>query len=491
MTEMQILLNWLWQGTALSILVALALRAIPGMNAATRERIWWITLVAVAAMPLAHAFRADAPVGVAGTVASARTAVLEIQWTSADRWMMLVAAVWATSTVVGVARLVAACLHLCRARETAVPLPPDRESRLRTWAALRAQGRSARLVVSAHVHRAAVLGGRRPLIALAPYTVSTLDDEQLDLVVIHEYAHVQRRDDIAVLAQRLISAIAGLHPAVWWIDRALETEREVACDDWVMAHTDAPARYAASLVRLAMPAARESLIAPGAITISQLRTRVVRLMDSRRDTSLARSPGLLLGALALTAAAVWIGVDAYLVRVDSGHVQAASVAAPVLPSGDRSVERPREIVGEPVVERTARPPERPIRIVRPASTGEIAAAGRPSTLEGSASTRTEIPAPSSSDQSVDLPASASMHTDLGLELERIPTGEGDGQAADLLPNGQVPVDTTAVRAPAAVNDSPWGATARAGVTIGQASRNAAVGTAGFVTRLSKSVAGRF
>src|SRR5262245_38861478 len=142
---MQILLNWLWQGTALSVLVALAFRARPGMNAATRERIWWITLVAVAAMPLAHAFRADASVVAAGTVASARTAVLEIQWTSADRWMMLVAAVWATSTVVGVARLVAACLHLGRARATAVPLPPDRESRLRTWAALRAQGRSARL----------------------------------------------------------------------------------------------------------------------------------------------------------------------------------------------------------------------------------------------------------------------------------------------------------------------------------------------------------
>jgi hypothetical protein len=45
--------------------------------------------------------------------------------------------------------------------------------------------------------------------------------------------------------------------------------------------------------------------------------------------------------------------------------------------------------------------------------------------------------------------------------------------------------------PVAAADTPWQATAKAGVAIGRASRSAAVGTAGFFTRVSKSVAARF
>jgi hypothetical protein len=213
-------------------------------------------------------------------------------------------------------------------------------------------------------------------------------------------------------------------------------------------------------------------------------------MDSKRDTSLTRSRGFLLGALTLAVVVVWVGVDAYLVRVDSGHVQASPVGVPVLPAGDASVEHIPEIVIEPLVERTPQPAQRPIRMLRPASTDETTAVEQPSTVETSATTRAIVPTHSTPNPSVEPPVSASMHTNIGLDLDTTPTG-GDGQAADLLPNGHVPVNSTVIREPAAVNDSPWQATARAGVTIGRASRNAAVGTAGFVTRLSKSVASRF
>ena len=52
---MHVLLNWLVQGTALSFAVALGVRLHRPMTAATRERIWWITMISVAPMPIACA----------------------------------------------------------------------------------------------------------------------------------------------------------------------------------------------------------------------------------------------------------------------------------------------------------------------------------------------------------------------------------------------------------------------------------------------------
>lgn len=51
---MDLLLNWLLHGTALTLLVALGVRVCGGMNAATRELVWWITVIAVTLMPAGY-----------------------------------------------------------------------------------------------------------------------------------------------------------------------------------------------------------------------------------------------------------------------------------------------------------------------------------------------------------------------------------------------------------------------------------------------------
>ena len=53
----------------------------------------------------------------------------------------------------------------------------------------------------------------------------------LDLLVLHEHAHVERGDDRDLLVQASIAAVFAWHPAVWWIGRRLDEERERACDD--------------------------------------------------------------------------------------------------------------------------------------------------------------------------------------------------------------------------------------------------------------------
>ncbi|MDX1382199.1 MAG: M56 family metallopeptidase, partial [Thermoanaerobaculia bacterium] len=50
--------------------------------------------------------------------------------------------------------------------------------------------------------------------------------------LLHELAHVARHDTLAVLVQRLAEALLVLSPAVWYVSRRLELERESASDDW-------------------------------------------------------------------------------------------------------------------------------------------------------------------------------------------------------------------------------------------------------------------
>src|SRR5262249_54897488 len=153
-------------------------------------------------------------------------------------------ALWAAWCAIAVVRVVRAAFALRRARTACLELPEQRRSSLAAWSRNAARGRRARLVVSADVQSAAVLGCVRPVIAIAPVLVDRLEDDELDRVVIHEWAHVQRRDDLANLVQLGVWAIAGWHPAVWWLDRQLRLEREVACDDMVVALTGSAKAYA-------------------------------------------------------------------------------------------------------------------------------------------------------------------------------------------------------------------------------------------------------
>ena len=126
-----------------------------------------------------------------------------------------------------------------------------------------------------------MLGLTSPSIAVAPVALGALSDEELDQIVVHEWAHVHRRDDIARLVQRMIVAFAGLHPAVWWIDRQLHLERETACDDWAVNATGSARALAVCLTKLASLPGRPSdtVLVPAALASSELTTRVVRLLE--------------------------------------------------------------------------------------------------------------------------------------------------------------------------------------------------------------------
>lgn len=76
-------------------------------------------------------------------------------------------------------------------------------------------------------------------------------EDQLEMVLLHELAHVRRWDNLVNLMQRVIESLLFFHPATWWLSRWVRIEREHCCDEVVVRHTQQPRAYAELLCQLA------------------------------------------------------------------------------------------------------------------------------------------------------------------------------------------------------------------------------------------------
>ena len=72
--------------------------------------------------------------------------------------------------------------------------------------------------------------------------------EQLRSVLLHELAHIKRRDTIVQLLAQVACALHWFNPLVWFAAWRLHVERERACDDLVLASGVRPSAYAGHLL---------------------------------------------------------------------------------------------------------------------------------------------------------------------------------------------------------------------------------------------------
>jgi hypothetical protein len=119
-------------------------------------------------------------------------------------------------------------------------------------------------ICSSHdIDRPSVIGFFSPRILIPTHLAATLSAAQLEQIVLHEIGHLRRRDDWMNLLQKLVLAVMPLNPALAWVERRMCLERELACDDSVLARTRAPRAYAYCLTSLA-----ESRLAHRATSLS-------------------------------------------------------------------------------------------------------------------------------------------------------------------------------------------------------------------------------
>jgi beta-lactamase regulating signal transducer with metallopeptidase domain len=152
--------------------------------------------------------------------------------------------------------------------------------------------------ISADVTGPVAGGVFRPRVLLPEGLVGSLDSCRLRDVLIHECAHVLRRDPLIGLLQRLAEMLFWPHPLVHYLNRRLAQAREEICDNYVLQHGDA-CTYARTLLTLAeRGGARRPLALAGLIDpYWRLADRVAGLLDSRRALMTRISPWTFAGIL--------------------------------------------------------------------------------------------------------------------------------------------------------------------------------------------------
>lgn len=469
-------INWLVQGCVVAALTAAILRVLKSARAQTRYAICWIATVAVLVLPFETVQH----------ISSAATATLDADLAPARALIVIPTGSWVwPSTVLAIAwtawsivcalQFVAAMVALRRARKQCRAFPPVLASRLPHWTRAEAHGRRARLMLSDDVRAAAVLGGAQPVIAVAPALASQLDSDDIDRVVIHEWAHVQRRDDFAQFLQIVCRIAAGWHPAVWWLNRRLNDEREMACDEVTVALTREAKAYAATLVKLAASpgTGRTPLASVGVLSSSRLAARIERIVASRRIVSRQSSRNAVVtGAVCVAAASLVVAAVPVVETVAVSTFEAAST--PIHPAGN--AQEPSD-----AAHADGARPARPLP-AEPARTRQGATRQVPASKETAPDVRPAV-----------VPAGADTPEPSGAAPEASALAPLPGA---LLPAVFLPTPLASTVAPSdATRDDnplrPWTAAADAGRAVGQGSKNAGVATAGFFTRLGKRMSGSF
>ena len=487
--------RWMAQGLAVAAVVALTLRLRPAMSAATRGLVWWSALLAVLALGIMLATGLEpSPVGsglasVAGAIdrfASAPAALSSATPTVTLALLWL----WGVMATIRVGRLAVGVATLRRWRRRCHPIDSAFLQQLPVWTGLRDTGRHASVVLSPDVQSPCVLGMWSPFIALPPSALM-LSAPALDAVLVHEYAHVQRRDDVAQFLQHVISALCACHPAVWWMSRMLTIEREAACDDWVVVLAAPRQAYAACLQALAAGQRVDTALLHLSVNggRSQLARRVQRLIDARRTRQL-RSTGMV-----RTIAPAVVIVLAGVVSVAGGSRDAGSSAMTHVPTI------------QPRATAAAAPPSG-AQLAAGADGGSILSVA-PLTLTASPAPRGRDVATAPRDQTapaLERAGEASSPSHVVDEGGAVPLAAStplltSPVASAVSPHRPAPFlggNTSAETRTSTANASAGGpfvdagvAVADAGVAIGKGAARGGVATGGFFTRFGKRVAQSF
>jgi beta-lactamase regulating signal transducer with metallopeptidase domain len=338
-------LQWLVQGIVVAVVATLAAQLMPSTAPRLRHAFWWLALTAVLVLPVMPALPAPHAI-VTSLDTPARALAFEVAAPPSWLWTVCLA-LWAGTTLVGCAALLADLRALRTLKDGARPLPWPTvlDADERPTPALLV--RDARLLVSDELAGACAVGFFAPRVILSSRLTSSLEPAALDTIVRHELAHLARFDDWLRLLQRLVLAAAGLHPAVRWICRQIDIEREAACDQLVVEQVGDPSRYARALTAVAALTAsvRRSapLVAPGAVVGGAgLHARVVRML---RDGS-APSPWRLRATAATSVATLALavaGVAALPPPVAIASLEPSLRALSSLPAGRALIARVPEL----------------------------------------------------------------------------------------------------------------------------------------------------
>src|ERR1017187_2018817 len=368
------ILNALPEGFLVALFAWVLLRVLRRQNSGTRFAVWFLTLLTVAALPVLGGLGPGrALTSSVGAWGNTRPAI-----TVPGSWALFAFSAWALLASVAILRLAAGLWRLrvlrrsCSAIAAADLDPVVR----RTVASIRASG--VAIATSDSMRVPAAIGFFDRTIILPAWALQEMPPENLNVILLHEFTHLRRGDDWTNLIQKIVRALFFFHPAVWWIESRLSVEREMACDDAVLAETSNPHGYASCLVslleksmahRLAHrpPADKRWSMAQAAVhRAREASLRLAQILDTKRPVAtrvwkpaLAMVAAFSVVCLALLPhAPQFVAFDQGVRASNSDHAYSAAVSQPsfpLLPSTSGEPGVPARLDGRDARRSTTRP----------------------------------------------------------------------------------------------------------------------------------------
>jgi beta-lactamase regulating signal transducer with metallopeptidase domain len=288
-----------------------------GASAAARHMAWLLGIAALLALPIIWwlapplrlpILRPEAATMAAGALAP-QTGAAPAVTAGAPGWSNVLLAAW----LIGVAALL---LRFSVSRRLVSLLWRDAEpARGAAWEDLLSRvsremglSRPVRLRIARGPAMPMTWGTLAPKVLL-PAEAGAWPAERRRLVLLHELAHVARRDSLSRSLASLACALYWFHPGAWFAARQMRLEQEYAADDRVLKAGAGPRSYARSLLDLARRVGERKW--PDHVAamagMCQLERRVVSITaDARRE----RPGPFFLSASAAIAAFVMLAVAA-------------------------------------------------------------------------------------------------------------------------------------------------------------------------------------
>ncbi|MFZ3001835.1 MAG: M56 family metallopeptidase [Undibacterium umbellatum] len=151
-----------------------------------------------------------------------------------EAWLPLMVSVWSMGVLLMLMRLALGLLWVYRLGQNG----NDIAALMQQW-----QARTNQLAYQLAIRRQVTLkfqkdllspvtyGCLKPVVVMPASLLTGMSPDMLEALLAHELAHIKRWDYAVNLLQNLVLSMLFYHPAVWWISKRIDAERELIADD--------------------------------------------------------------------------------------------------------------------------------------------------------------------------------------------------------------------------------------------------------------------
>ena len=255
------LLHFLWQGLLIAGALKLALTVVAPAKALFRYSLICIALLACLLIPITTFFGLYNSVAqstlLTNTISfkplvnlgqSAGINFTEAWFAQSVNYLSIISVIWFLGISLMAVKLILELYKVNQLPKSHYQAP--NELLLLRFKALAAQiglSHTPKLIISLSAKVPMAIGWLKPVVLLPAHMITGLSQAQLEMILLHELAHIRRHDYLVNFLQTLVEILLFFHPAVAWISTQMRLEREHCTDDIAVTHSESALAYAHTL----------------------------------------------------------------------------------------------------------------------------------------------------------------------------------------------------------------------------------------------------